>query len=149
MNSDNVEKFFNEVPNKAASPVTEKILVPPSYDEAIHIINNIINTRSVNSSKLNKSGKLLGNRVNLTDGSQVVGIVITCYIQSLRNELSERNLPEEESQNMLVAIKNYENILTSVLKLQKDLNLSLDCNSVITIIHGAVTELMTKELKND
>ena len=149
MNSDNVEKFFNEVPNTAAGPIQEKVSVPPSYDEALTVINTILNNISVDTARLNKSGKVLANGPRRTEGIQVLEIIITCYIQSLRHCAKNKTMSEEEVQDTLISIKNYETALNSLLTLQKNLNLKLDCNSVLTIIHGAVTELMKRELQND
>lgn len=149
MNSDSAEKFFNEVPNTAAAPIREKVLVPPNYEEALNVINKIINNISVDSARLNKSGKVLANGPKITDGAQVIEIIITCYIQSLRYCTKDKSMSEEEVQDTLIAIKNYETALNSIVTLQKNLNLKLDCNSVTTIIHGAVTELMKRELQND
>lgn len=149
MSTQNVEKFFSEVPNSAAGPINEKNQVPVEYDEIINCIDNIYKKLDYKSVTSYKAGKVCGRKKNLETGLEVLNIVISCYITELRNNNRDINSNTEELHETSLAIANFEKAVKSVLSLSENLNLNVDVNSVLAIIHGAVTELSKEKLKND
>ena len=100
MSSNEIEKFFKEVPNTAALPVTEKELQPVTYDEAIVVVENILK-KDPELYKQYKSGNIYNNKID--NGVDILSLIISCYVNALRNK-----------KNSFLIITHYQRLLNYI-----------------------------------
>jgi len=145
MSSDQVNKFFNEVPNTAAPPVKEVVDVPPNYTDVSKLLDDVAYNENIQLKMMYKSGNVIGKQ-KIKNSEDLLELLSRCYMEALRKHIEETIKSEEERSKALVAASNYHKLLVQTISLSKDLNFNIDHNSVLAIINGAVTELTRKNL---
>ena len=141
MSTEDVEKFFSEVPNQSPGPVINETTVPVDYDDIISCIDEIYKNLDYKTAKSYKAGKVYGRKKDIDTGRDIFHIVVSCYINELRNYNQYDNKNSDKAHEISKAINNFQTAMNGILNLSDNLNLNVDVNSVLAIIHGAVTEL--------
>ena len=142
-----VEKFFTEVPNTSPPPVKHSEEYIASYDDAMEFIEQRIKRTDPDLYRDYKSGKLL--KTKFKHGSDVLRVVVNCYIDHARDKLTKNISNPEELQKEMIKLKNYHRILEDIVNLTKDLNFNVDVNSVLCIIYGIVHAHLKEHIKHD
>ena len=146
MSSNEIEKFFKEVPNQAAKPIPEKEKAPVTYEEATAVIKNIL-SRDPDLYNYYKSGNIFNNK--LDNGTDVLSVIISCYVNSLRNNIDTDKHSPEEVQQLNVTLTSFQTIFEDVLDLLKQSNFNLDVNSASAIIYGIIEHQLKEHINND
>lgn len=147
MNSEDAQKFFKEVPNKAGAPVPTVTHKPASYEEAVNAIESIIKNKDHDLYKRYVSGKIYNNKVNT--GTDVLHLIVKCYIDVVRADIASNVTNSEEAQKCNIAAANYKVALDSIIEMSKDLNFNVDVNSVIATIQGSLTYKLKEHINDD
>ena len=146
MSSNEVEKFFNEVPNQAAGPVPEKEKLPATFDEAVKVIEDILK-KEPELYRQYKSGNIYNNK--LENGTDLLSLIVSCYVNALRNNIDTDKLSPEEAQELNVKLTSFQTIFEDVLDLLKYSNFNLDVNSASAIIYGIIEHQLQEHINHD
>ena len=146
MSSNEVEKFFNEVPNQAAGPVPEKEKLPATFDEAVKVIEGVLK-KDPELYRQYKSGNIYNNK--LENGTDLLSLIVSCYVNALRNNIDTDKLSPEEVQELNVKLTSFQTIFEDVLELLKYSNFNLDVNSASAIIYGIIEHQLQEYINHD
>ena len=146
MSSNEVEKFFNEVPNQAAGPVPEKEKLPVTFDEAVKVIEGVLK-KDPELYRQYKSGNIYNNK--LENGTDLLCLIVSCYVNALRNNIDTDKLSPEEVQELNVKLTSFQTIFEDVLELLKYSNFNLDVNSASAIIYGIIEHQLQEHINHD
>ena len=146
MSSNEVEKFFNEVPNQAAGPVPEKEKLPATFDEAVKVIDGVLK-KDPELYRQYKSGNIYNNK--LENGTDLLCLIVSCYVNALRNNIDTDKLSPEEVQELNVKLTSFQTIFEDVLELLKYSNFNLDVNSASAIIYGIIEHQLQEHINHD
>lgn len=146
MSSNEVEKFFNEVPNQAAGPVPEKEKLPVTFDEAVKVIEGVLK-KDPELYRQYKSGNIYNNK--LENGTDLLCLIVSCYVNALRNNIDTDKLSPEEVQELNVKLTSFQTIFEDVLELLKYSNFNLDVNSASAIIYGIIEHQLQEYINHD
>lgn len=147
MSSNDIEKFFKEVPNQAPPPVKDTEAASLSCDAAMSVIEDRIKCASPELYKAFREGRLQNSSVQT--GTDVVNLVITVYISCIRDNITNTIENAEEQQKAYIALNKYKGLLVDMLYLSKDLNFNVDVSSVLCTIHGAIERHLKDCIEHD
>jgi len=147
MSSNDIEKFFKEVPNQAPPPVRDRDVVNLSYDDAMSAVEDKIEHASPELYKAFREGRLLNS--NIETGTDVVNLVITSYISCIRYNITKTIENAEDQQKAYIALNKYKGLLVDMLYLSKDLNFNVDVSSVLCTIHGTIQQHLKDCIEHD
>lgn len=146
MSSEEIDKFFNEVPNTAGPPVKDEINVPLNYTDVSKVLDDIAFNENIDSKLQYRAGLVIG-KVNIKKSSDLLELICKCYIEALRSHIKAHEDNEDEKTKNLAIVSNYEQLINQTISIAKDLNFNIDHGPVLAIIHGAVTELTRRHLQ--
>lgn len=147
MNSNEIERFFKEVPNQAPPPVRDEEVVELSFDDAMNVVEDKIKHTDLELYTSLKEGRLTGG--NVETGEDVLSLIIMCYITCIRSNINKTIKNPEEQQKAYITLNRYKKILMDIVKLTSDLNFNVDVNSVLCTIHGAIQQHLRNCVKHD
>ena len=133
----------SQIPNAGINPT--KLNYDLIVKEQIKYWSNVDTTYRQQYAK----GSYMGSNTSAAEYEQVIGLLISCIFQSLRDHINQEydESQVEERQNELIKVSAIEDVFVSGLSCLKSLNKKLDINSVLTILLGSLNETTKKSVK--
>jgi len=129
--------------------------IPPTHNKAnIVIYDDILKQTEKLYEEYNltefyqyKKGALLQPSAD-TDYTQLLRNCIKLIFQCIREDIQKTTDNEEDKQDILIKVSNLEASMTGLVQLLKSFNFKLDKDSVCSIMHGYINEIVKPKFKN-